>query len=60
MLLLDRGLMAEIQDITANMYCVQFASIPDFLIRMQAAKFLPHTDMERFPSIQKKLASSPS
>ncbi len=60
MLLLDRGLMAEIQDLTENMYCVQFASVPDFLIRMQAAKFLPHTDMERFPSIQEKLTFSRS
>ena len=35
-----------------NIYCVQFASIPDFLIRMQAAKFVPHTDMGKFPSQQ--------
>lgn len=33
----------------------QFASVPDFLVRMQAAKFIPHTDMDTFPSIQKKL-----
>ena len=32
-----------------------FASIPDFLVRMQAAKFIPHTDMERYPSIKARV-----
>ncbi len=57
-LLLDRELMDEIRDLTENMYCVQFASIPDFLVRMQAAKFIPHTDMRRFPSIQSRLENN--
>lgn len=35
--------------------CVQFASILDFLVRMQASKFIPHTDMSRYPSIRQKL-----
>ena len=56
-LLLDRTKMADIHHLTENIYCVQFASIPDFLVRMQAAKFIPHTDMERYPSILKKLHS---
>ena len=50
-LLLDRDLLAEAKDLAERIYCVQFASIPDFLIRMQAAKFIPHTDKGRFPSI---------
>lgn len=54
-LLLDPSKMEDIQYLTENIYCVQFASIPDFLIRMQAAKFIPHTDMERFPYIMQKL-----
>jgi len=37
------------------MHCVQFASIPDFLIRMYAALFIPHTDMNRYPSVVEKL-----
>ena len=49
-LLLDRGLLAEAKDLAENTYCVQFASVPDFLVRMQAAKFIPHTDMDLFPS----------
>ena len=51
-LLLDRGLLAEAKDLAENTYCVQFASVPDFLVRMQAAKFIPHTDMARFPSVK--------
>ena len=54
-LLLDRSRLKEVRDLADNIYCVQFASIPDFLIRMQAAKFIPHTDMARYPSIQARL-----
>ena len=49
-LLLDYSRLAEAKALAENIYCVQFASIPDFLIRMQAAKFIPHTDASRFPS----------
>jgi len=52
LLLMDHGRLQEAKELAENMYCVQFASIPDFLIRMQAAKFIPHTDMSRFPSVQ--------
>ena len=51
-LLLDRELLGEAKDLAENLYCVQFASVPDFLVRMQAAKFIPHTDMGRFPSVK--------
>ena len=54
-LLLDSSRLLEIQDLLERIYCVQFASIPDFLVRMQAAKFIPHTDMGRYPSIQRML-----
>ena len=54
-LLLDRSRLEEAKNIAENMYCVQFASFPDFLVQMQAAKFIPHTDMSRYPSIQKQL-----
>jgi len=50
-MLLDHSKLREAKELAENIYCVQFASIPDFLIRMQAAKFIPHTDMSRFPSI---------
>ena len=55
MLLLDHARLAEVQSLAENIYCVQFASIPDFLVRMQAAKFIPHTDMGRYPSILARL-----
>lgn len=55
-LLLDRARLAEVKLISENMYCVQFASFADFLVRMQAAKFIPHTDMNRYPSIAAKLS----
>ena len=54
-LLLDRSRLQEVRALSENIYCVQFASIPDFLVRMQAAKFIPHTDMSRYPSIQARL-----
>ena len=54
-LLLNREKLADIRWLLETVYCVQFASIPDFLIRMYAAKFVPHTNMERFPIIAEKL-----
>ena len=50
--LLDYTRLEEAKTLAENIYCVQFASIPDFLVRMQAAKFIPHTDRKRFPSVQ--------
>lgn len=49
--LLDHARLAEAKSLAESIYCVQFASYPDFLVRMQAAKFIPHTDLTRFPSI---------
>ena len=54
-LLLDRARLQEAKELAENTYCVQFASVPDFLVRMQAAKFIPHTDMARYPSIGARL-----
>ena len=54
-LLLDHSRLREAKELAENMYCIQFASIPDFLVRMHGAKFIPHTDMTRYPSIQRKL-----
>ena len=51
-LLLDHSRLQEAKELAENIYCVQFASVPDFLVRMQAAKFVPHTDQSRFPSVK--------
>jgi len=58
LLLLDRAKLDDVHHLMDNIYCVQFASIPDFLVRMQAAKFIPHTNLERYPSILAKLHST--
>ena len=54
-MLTDRQKYAEAQTLSENLHCLQFASVPDFLVRMQAAKFIPHTDMSRFPTVRQKL-----
>ena len=54
-LLLDHTRLQEAKTLSEAIYCVQFASIPDFLIRMQAAKFIPHTDLNRYPTVKAKL-----
>ena len=51
-LLLDHSRLQEAKELAENIYCVQFASVPDFLVRIQAAKFVPHTDQSRFPSVK--------
>ena len=51
-LLRNRELLQEAKELSQNIYCFQFASAPDFLVRMQAAKFIPHTDMSRYPSVK--------
>jgi uncharacterized 2Fe-2S/4Fe-4S cluster protein (DUF4445 family) len=59
-LLLNRERLPEVRTLARSVYCVQFASIPDFLVRMQAAKFIPHTDMRRYPTVLRRLeACSP-
>lgn len=54
-LLLDYTKLEEAKTLAENIYCVQFASIPDFLIKIQAAKFIPHTDSKRFTLSQHHL-----
>ena len=41
--------------LSEELHCIQFASVPDFIVRMQAAKFIPHTDMARYPTVAKLL-----
>lgn len=56
-LLLDRSRMDDIHYLLETVYCIQFASMPDFLIKMQASKFIPHTDMRLYPSVERALAA---
>ena len=36
------------------MVYIQFGAVDDFLHMMVAAKAIPHTDMQRYPSVMKK------
>ncbi len=55
LLLLDRARLKEVRKLSRELYCVQFASVPDFLVRMQAAKFIPHTDLSLYPSVAERM-----
>ena len=54
-LLTDRSRFPEIKMLSEELHCIQFASVPDFIVRMQAAKFIPHTDMSRYPTVRTNL-----
>ena len=55
LVLQERSRLEEIRTLLQRICCVQFASIPDFLVRMQAAKFIPHTDLTRYRSVAARL-----
>lgn len=55
-MLLNRGNREKTQEILARMEYVQFGAVEDFLHRMSAAQAVPHTDIQKFPSVAKKLA----
>lgn len=54
-ILLDRTRIEEIDRILEEMVYIQFGQVSDFISMMAAAQAIPHTDLERFPSVQKKL-----
>ena len=54
-LLTDSARKDDVKRLSQELHCLQFASVPDFLVRMQAAKFIPHTDMSRYPTVRQLL-----
>lgn len=54
-LLLNRERMEDIEYLRETIYYVQFATVPDFVVKMQASKFIPHTNIEKYPSVVAKL-----
>jgi len=50
-LLIDRDAMAEIVKIQQKITYIELNVNQDFMNRFSAAKFLPHTDTSRFPSV---------
>lgn len=55
LLLTDRQLYAGIRHICENIYYLEFAQFPDFIMKMSAAGFFPHTDLDAYPSVLRKL-----
>ena len=51
--LLDRSVLDDIDRILEKMIYIQFGAVDDFLHMMVAAQAIPHTDLERFPSVKK-------
>lgn len=54
-LLLDRSKLEELDEILDLMSYIQFGGVENFLSRMVAASALPHTDLERYPTVRKRL-----
>ena len=54
--LLDKSILDEIDEILDKMVYIQFGAVEDFLQMMTAALALPHTDLEKFPSVAEMLA----
>lgn len=53
--LLNRGVLDEIDGILEKMVYIQFGAVEDFLNMMVAAQAIPHTDLERFPSVLRRM-----
>ena len=54
-LLLDRENWALAAQVARTVYYLEFAMQEDFLSRMQAAQFYPHTDLNQYPSVKARL-----
>ncbi len=54
-MLLERSAREKAAEILERMEYVQFGAVEDFIHRMAAARAVPHTDLQRFPSVVKKL-----
>ena len=54
-LLLDRELTEKAEEIIGRMQYVQFGAVEEFIELMRAAQAIPHTDLQRFPSVLARL-----
>jgi uncharacterized 2Fe-2S/4Fe-4S cluster protein (DUF4445 family) len=57
--LLDRQARARIDDIASRMTYIELSADNNFYDAFTSALFLPHTDMQRFPSVIRALAEAP-
>lgn len=54
-LLLDAGILERLPGILGKMDYVQFGEVATFVDRMRAAMAIPHTDLERYPTVKAEL-----
>ncbi len=54
-LLLNKAYLKDLEEILEKMIYIQYGSVDKFLEMMMAAQSLPHIDMSRYPSVQRKL-----
>lgn len=54
-LLLDYTLFDTVGALQDNIHYLEFGAAPDFLTRMFAARFLPHTDLSLYPTVRQRL-----
>lgn len=54
-MLTDKSCLDSLDEILEKMVYIQFGAVEDFLQIMAAAQAIPHTHMERYPSVMKKL-----
>ncbi len=54
-LLADRRLVNQISHILPNIHYIQFGMAEDFVTKMRAARFFPHTDLDCYPTVKREL-----
>lgn len=54
-LLLDRSRKEQAEAVIGRMQYVQFGAVEEFIELMRAAQAIPHTDLQRFPSVLARL-----
>ena len=54
-LLLDEGILEKLPGILSRMDYVQFGEVANFVDRMRAAMAIPHTDLDRYPTVKAEL-----
>ena len=55
MLLMNAELLPTAESIIDNIVYLSLGEANDFLTKMYAAKFLPHTNFELYPTVMEKL-----
>jgi uncharacterized 2Fe-2S/4Fe-4S cluster protein (DUF4445 family) len=60
MMLLSRDALEEAEALAARMTYVELSNDPKFMNEYTSALFLPHTNMEKFPSVEPILARVPA